>query len=346
VARKILWASLALVPVVLVAEYVFHTGDVALFVLAAIALVPLAWLIGEATEHAAHHTGPGVGGFLNATFGNAPELIIALFAVSQMQFEVVRGSLTGSVVGNLLLVLGFSLLFGGRGEIDRESSFTSLALVGGSVLIFLITAVPSWDGNPERDSLALLSVPVSVALLLVYVGVTWLALRRHRELHLTAEPSDMQAWTLKVAIAVLGAATVATALVAEALVGSLEVFAHEAGLTEFFVAAVIVAIVGNAAEHGGAVVVAYRGKIKLAAEIALASSAQVSVFLIPAVALLAWAIEPLALSFRPVELGVVAIAVVATGLLLAQGQSSRARGIALIAMYVAAAVAFFLAGER
>jgi Ca2+:H+ antiporter len=346
VARKILWASLALVPVVLVAEYVFHTGDVALFVLAAIALVPLAWLIGEATEHAAHHTGPGVGGFLNATFGNAPELIIALFAVGQMQFEVVRGSLTGSVVGNLLLVLGFSLLFGGRGEIDRESSFTSLALVGGSVLIFLITAVPSWDGNPERDSLALLSVPVSVVLLLVYVGVTWLALRRHRELHLTAEPSDMAAWTLKVAVGVLGAATVATALVAEALVGSLEVFAHEAGLTEFFVAAVIVAIVGNAAEHGGAVVVAYRGKIKLAAEIALASSAQVSVFLIPAVALLAWAIEPLALSFRPVELGVVAVAVVVTGLLLAQGQSSRTRGIALIAMYVTAAVAFFVAGER
>jgi Ca2+:H+ antiporter len=346
VARKILFASLALVPVVLLAEYVFHAGDVTLFILAAIALIPLAWLIGEATEHAAHHTGPGVGGFLNATFGNAPELIIALFAVNAREFEVVRGSLTGSVVGNLLLVLGFSLLFGGRGAIDRESSFTSLAIVAFSVLLFLVPAIPSWDGDPERRSLAFLSIPVSIALLAVYLVVTWLALRRHRELHLTEEPSDMLAWSFRVALAVLGVATVATALVAEALVGSLETFAHEAGLTEFFVAAVIVAIVGNAAEHGGAVVVAYRGKIKLAAEIALASSAQVAVFLIPAVALLSWLLEPLALSFRPVELGVVAISVVVTGLLLAQGQSSRLRGLVLIGMYVGAAAAFYAAGDR
>jgi Ca2+:H+ antiporter len=346
VARKILFASLALVPVVLLAEFVFHAGDVTLFVLAAIALIPLAWLIGEATEHAAHHTGPGVGGFLNATFGNAPELIIALFAVNAREFEVVRGSLTGSVVGNLLLVLGFSLLFGGRGAIDRESSFTSLAIVAFSVLLFLIPAIPSWEGDPERRSLAVLSIPVSIALLVVYLVVTWLALRRHRELHLTEEPSDMRAWSLRAALAVLGVATVATALVAEALVASIDTFADEAGLTEFFVAAVIVAIVGNAAEHGGAVVVAYRGKIKLAAEIALASSAQVAVFLIPAVALLSWLLEPLALSFRPVELGVVAVSVVVTGLLLAQGQSSRLRGLVLIGMYVAAAVAFYVAGDR
>ena len=156
----------------------------------------------------------------------------------------------------------------------------------------------------------------------------------------------MQAWSLRVALAVLGVATIATALVAEALVASLETFADKAGLTEFFVAAVIVAIVGNAAEHGGAVVVAYRGKIKLAAEIALASSAQVAVFLIPAVALLAWLIEPLALSFRPVEIFVVGASVLVTAALLAQGQSSRGRGIALIGMYVAAAAAFFIAGER
>jgi Ca2+:H+ antiporter len=263
-----------------------------------------------------------------------------------MDFEVVRGSLTGSVVGNLLLVLGFSLLFGGRGPIDRESSFTSLVLVMLAALLFLVPAIPSWDGNPERDSLALLSLPVSLVLLLVYLAVTWVALRRHRELHLREEPSDMKAWSLGVALGVLGIATVVTAFVAEALVASLGTFAREAGLTEFFVAAVIVAIVGNAAEHGGAVVVAYRGKIKLAAEIALASSAQVAVFLIPAVALIAWAIEPLALSFRPVEVGVVGASVVISAALLAQGQSSRARGAALVAMYVAAAVAFLLAGER
>jgi len=346
VARKILWALLALAPITIFIDYVLHPGDVALFVLSALALIPLAWLIGEATEHAAHHTGPGIGGFLNATFGNAPEFIIALFAVSRGLEEVVRGSLTGSVVGNLLLVLGFSLLFGGRGEINRESSFTSLVLIAIATLLFLIPSIPGWDGDPNRDSLAVLSVPVSIVLLLLYLVVTWLALRRHRELHLREEPSDAVAWSLRVALAVLGVATVATALIAEALVGSLETFAHDAGLSEFFVAAVIVAIVGNAAEHGGAVVVAYRGRIKLAAEIALASSAQVAVFLIPAVALLSWLIDPLALSFRVVELAVVGFATVLTAALLAQGQSSRARGVILIVAYVLAALAFFLAGTR
>jgi Ca2+:H+ antiporter len=346
VARRILWGSLALAPVTIFIHYAFDVGQVAEFALAAAALIPLAWLIGEATEQAAHHTGPGIGGFLNATFGNAPELIIALFAVNEAKFEVVRGSLSGSVVGNLLLVLGFSLIFGGRGAIDRESSFVSLALVGFAVLVLLIPAVPGWDGDPERRFIAELSVPVSIVLLLVYVGITWLSLRRHRRLHISDVPREIRAWTFGTALLVLGLATVVTAVIAEILVGSLEVFAERAHLSEFFVAAVIVAIVGNAAEHGGAVVVAARGQIKLAAEIALASSAQVAVFLIPAVALLSWLIDPLALSFRMVEIGALGAAAVFTFALLAQGQSSRARGIALIVAYVAVAAAFFVAGER
>jgi Ca2+:H+ antiporter len=156
----------------------------------------------------------------------------------------------------------------------------------------------------------------------------------------------MQAWNLPTALLVLGLATVVTAVIAEILVGSIHVFAEEAHLSEFFVAAVIVAIVGNAAEHGGAVVVAARGQIKLAAEIALASSAQVAVFLIPAVALLSWLIDPLALSFRMVEIAALAGSVVFTFLLLAQGRSSRGRGVALIVAYVAVAAAFFVAGDR
>src|ERR671917_2614351 len=153
-ARRILWGSLALAPVTILVHYLADVAQTAEFVLAAAALIPLAWLIGEATEHAAHHTGPGIGGFLNATFGNAPELIIALFAVADAKFEVVRGSLSGSVVGNLLLVLGFSLLFGGRGALDRESSFVSLGLVGIAVLLFLVPAIPGFEGDPERRSLA------------------------------------------------------------------------------------------------------------------------------------------------------------------------------------------------
>jgi Ca2+:H+ antiporter len=345
-ARRILWSSLALAPVTILLHYLADVPETADFLLAAAALIPLAWLIGEATEHAAHHTGAGIGGFLNATFGNAPELIIALFAVADGLFEVVRGSLTGSVVGNLLLVLGFSLVFGGRGELDRLSTIVSLALVAGATLLFLIPAVPAFEGDPERDSIARLSIIPSVTLLAIYVVVTYLSLRRHHQLHITDEPSEMRAWSLPVSLAVLGAATVVTALIAEILVGSVHTFAENAGMSEFFVAAVIIAIVGNAAEHGGAVVVAARGKIKLAAEIALASSAQVAVFLIPAVALLAWLIDPLALSFRPVELAVLGGSILITALLVAGGQSSRARGVILIAVYVVAAVAFFIAGER
>src|ERR671920_231634 len=138
--RRILFASLILAPLTVVLHFVFHVGGTLEFALAAVSLIPLAWLIGEATEHAAHHTGAGIGGFLNATFGNAPELIIALFAVHEGLQEVVRGSLTGSVVGNLLLVLGFSLLFGGRGEIDRQSSYLSLGLVALTTLLLLVSS--------------------------------------------------------------------------------------------------------------------------------------------------------------------------------------------------------------
>jgi Ca2+:H+ antiporter len=347
-ARRFLWASLALAPISILVHYLVHPGDTVDFVLSAAALIPLAWLIGEATEHAAHHTGSGIGGFLNATFGNAPELIIALFAVSASQQEVVRGSLSGSVIGNLLLVLGFSLAFGGRGALDRSSSFVSIGLVSLATLLLLITAVPSWgDGDPERSSLARLSILPAVILLVVYVGVTFWNLRRHRLQHVSDDPAaDVSGWSLRLSLVVLGVATVVTALIAETLVHSIGTFADKTGVSEFFVAAVVVAIVGNAAEHGGAVVVAARGNIKLAAEIALASSAQVAVFLIPAVALLSWFIEPLALSFREVEMAALAFATLLTAVLLAQGRSSRARGIVLIAAYVGIAAAFLLAGDR
>jgi Ca2+:H+ antiporter len=345
VVRTGLFASLALAPITIALHYVAHPPETLEFLLAALSLVPLAWLIGEATEHAAEHTGPGIGGFLNATFGNAPELIIALVAVNEGLTEVVRGSLTGSVVSNLLLVLGASLVAGGRGRIDRYSSFLSFGLIAFATVLFLVPSVPGWSGQPDRDSLARVSAAISIALLVVYVAVTWYSLRRHSTRHVASD-DEIEGWSLRAALAALAVATVVTALVAEILVGSLEVFSEKVGLSDFFVAAVIVAIVGNAAEHGGAIVVAHRGKIALAAEIALASAAQVAVFLIPAVALLSWLIEPLSLSFRPVEIGALAGSVVFAALVLVDGRSSRRRGVLLLLGYGVVVVAFFLSGER
>jgi Ca2+:H+ antiporter len=343
--RRALFASLALAPIVIGLHHVAHLSQTTEFVLAALALIPLAWLIGEATEHAAEHTGPGIGGFLNATFGNAPELIIALIAVHEGLTEVVRGSLTGSVVSNILLVLGASLVAGGRGSLDRFSSFLAFGLVLGATALFLVPSIPGWNGDPDTHTLAVVSAVISVVLLVAYIVVMWFSLRRHRALHVASD-EEIEAWSLRRALGALALATVVTALVAEILVGSLEAFSEQAGLSDFFVAAVIVAIVGNAAEHGGAVVVAFRGKIALAGEIALSSAAQVAVFLIPAVALLSWLLEPLSLSFRPVEIAALGGSVVFAATVLYHGRSSRLRGALLLLGYVVVVLAFYLAGDR
>jgi Ca2+:H+ antiporter len=344
VARRLLWASLGLAPITVIVYFVGNADDFTLFVMAAASLVPLAWLIGEATEHAAHHTGPGIGGFLNATFGNAPELIISMFAINRGLYEVVRGSLTGSVVGNLLLVLGFSLLVAPNKLIDRRSAMTSIGLVFVAVLLFLVVAIPDWTGDVSTHTLQVLSIPVSVVLLLIYLFVTRIQLKRFRALHAAA--SEGGGWSLRRSLIVLGVATAATAFVAEILVHSIEAFAEKAHLSDFFVAAVIVAIVGNAAEHGGAIVVARRGRVKLATEIALSSGAQVAVFLIPAVVILSWAINPIALSFRQVEIAVMGGSAILVAALLANSKASSWRGAVLVAAYVLAAVVFYKAGAR
>ena len=213
------------------------------------------------------------------------------------------------------------------------------------MLLFLVPSVPGWNGTLDTDALAQASLAISIVLLVVYIAVTWYSLRRHTAMHVASD-DEIEGWSFRQALGVLAVATVVTALIAEILVGSLEVFADKVGLSEFFVSAVIVAIVGNAAEHGGAVLVARRGKIALAAEIALASAAQVAVFLIPAVALLSWLIDPLSLSFRPVEIAALAGSVAFATLILFQGQSSRTRGLLLLGGYAVVVVAFFAAGDR
>jgi Ca2+:H+ antiporter len=343
--QKTLFTLLLIGPVVVVLDRLDVAGELTLFVLAGAALIPLSWLIGEATDNLARHTGPGVGGFLNATFGNAPELIIAIVAISDGLTEIVRASLVGSIAGNLLLVLGFTLLFGRNGGIDRPSAYISLGLVGFATVLVLVAAVPGFHGDPDRRSLAVLSIPIAALLSIVRVIENHFALRRQRALYSTAE-REPEGWPFTSAIVVLGLASVVTALVTETLVGTLRSFADRAHLSEFFVAVVIVAILGNATEHGSAVLLARRGRVKLAVEIPLASSAQIAGLLIPLVALISWGFEPLALSFRPVEMVAIAVAAALPALVLLPGRTTRFGGAILLAAYAVLAVAFYVSGDR
>jgi Ca2+:H+ antiporter len=351
VGRKILWASLFILPPIsIVAHYVVGVGQVTDFLLAALALLPLAWVIGEATEHAAEHTGPGIGGFLNASFGNAPELIIAVFAVADGLPAVVRGTIAGSVVSNLLLVLGIALVVG-HGDararrVDRRSLLAQLALVLVAALAFLFTSVAGLHGDRERHTLAVGSIPVALLLLAVYTAVTVRGLRRHRRIHAESAHVTDSDWTLRSALAVLGAATVVTALVSEILVHSLTAFADTVGLSTFFTSAVIVAIVGNAAEHGGAVVIAWRGKFRLPSEIAVSSAAQVALLVAPLVVLLSFLVRPpLGLVFRPVELATMAGAAVLVALVVRDERVRRWEGFLLLAAYAGCVLWYWLAGD-
>jgi len=325
-------------------DAVAHPDKTVLFVLSAVSLIPLAWLIGEATEHAGEHTGARVGGLLNASFGNAPELIIALFAIGDNLPDVVRGSLAGSVISNILLVLGAAMIVGpDRSQLQRRSLLWQLGLVATAVVLLLIPSVPGFHGDPNRHSLALLSIGPAVVLLALYLVVTVIGLRRREDDEGQGDPG----WSLRTSLVALALATAATAVTSEILVHSLQDFAKAAGLSQFFISVVIVAVVGNAAEHGGAVVIAHRGKMKLATQIAITSSAQVALFVLPVVLLVSFAFtHPLTLAFRPVELIGMGAAAVFVGLVISDGRSRRWEGLLLIGVYALFAALCLHLGDR
>ena len=264
-----------------------------------------------------------------------------------------RGSLAGSVVSNILLVLGVALIFGGQGghgrPLDRFSLLLQLGLVLVATVLFLVPSVPGWTGNPERHDLARAddSRRDRAARPLRRGDATSRCAGTSGCTRRAATRRPRAAGRLPVSLVALGAATVVTALISETLVHSLHAFAEAAGLSEFFIAAVIVAIVGNAAEHGGAIVIASRGKLRLATEIAVSSSAQVALLVTPAVALLSWLVRPaLPLTFRPVELAAMGGAAALVALLVADGRGRRWEGFLLVAVYVGVAFGFYVAGDR
>lgn len=352
---RAMWTGLLLVPVVVAGQYVRFSGAL-LFIGSVLALIPLAWLIGEATDHAADRTGPVGAALLNASFGNAPELIITLFAVGRGLDDVVRGSLIGSVAGNLLLVLGTALLAERRGSrrggLPRGEVLRSAALVAAACATFTLTTVV----GPRR--MAPLPTLIAAAFLIAGYGLATLRSLRAPSNHAAddadsgdadpenADPSPAAGarWSLRRALLVLGCATIATVAMSETLTATIEPFVRSAGVPDLFAAGVVVALAGNAAEHGGALVIAARGHIALAGGIAMASATQVGLAVLPTVAVTSLFFNPLALTFRPVELLCLAATAVIPAVVLRDGRTSRRRGAGLCTAYAGVVVAFLLAG--
>jgi Ca2+:H+ antiporter len=351
----------AFVPIAIACKLA-SVGAPVVFFASALAVIPSAALMSEATEQLSARSGPGIAGLLNVTFGNAPELIIAIFALAHGLQEVVKASLVGSVTGNTLLVLGASMLAGGynrsRQKFDRTAAQThsGLLLVTVSALILpsllvlvrghslAIVGEVRHDFGPHVEHLSLV---ISVVMIAVYGAALLFSLRTHRDLFAPErdEPLPEGAWSMRRAVLTLAAAGVLIGVMSDLLVGSIEHASSDIGLSPFFVAVIVVAIVGNAAEHYVAVVVAMRDKMDLAVNIAIGSSAQIGLFVAPLLVILSFAVGPvpLALVFNGYELAALVLAALVSTTLIADGESTWLEGMQLLSLYVLLGLVFYYA---
>lgn len=352
-----LYYLLAVLPVAVTLE-IMHAGDVWIFLASAIAIIPLAGLMGRATENLAESMGPTVGGLLNATFGNAAELIIALLALWGGEVELVKASITGSIIGNVLLVLGLSILVGGfrfprqtfnRTAASLGATLLALASVG---LIFPTIFHHLWLASPaaqQVDPAAIehLSDEIAVVLAGMYLLSLLFTLRTHQ--HLFAGPESEQdrhgeaEWPVWVAALVLLVATAGVALMSEFLVGSVQEAAHTLGMTKVFVGVIVIAVIGNAAEHSTAVLVALKDKMDLAVTIAVGSSLQIALFVAPLLVGASYLIapQPMDLHFSPLEVIAVVIAIGVLSLVSQDGETHWMEGALLLAVYAIIGLALY-----
>jgi Ca2+:H+ antiporter len=338
-------------------------SDVLQFGASLVAILPLAALMGRATEHLAHRAGPGIGGLLNATFGNAAELIIALALLFGGKDVAVKASITGSILGNLLLVLGLALLAGGLKHSVQSFNKTA-AGVGATMMVLaaigmLVPAI--YHALPEVLALAKseakgleheLSLGVCVVLILTYGLHLLFSLRTHKDLynpetaHAPVEPHEGTIWSVKQAVSVLLGATVCVGIISEILAGSIEVAGEQWGLTQVFLGVVIVAIVGNAAEHSSAVLMAMKNQMDLAVGIALGSALQVALFVAPVLVFASYLRDqPMDLLFTTLEIVSMFLAVMIARMVAEDGESNWLEGAMLLMIYAILAVAFFVLPE-
>ena len=327
----------------------------------ALGIVPTAALMGRATEELAARSGPGIGGLLNVTFGNAPELIIALFALGQGLHEVVKASIIGSIIGNILLVLGGAMLAGGIGREKQVFSRTTasvqtsmLLLAAAALMMPAIFELVEGKGLPHPGAEVVnyggtvehLSLAVAIVLMATYVAGLFFSLKTHRDIF-NPEYGDDGAWgwSTRTSVIALAVAGVLVGVMSEVLVSSIGEASRSIGLSEFFIGVIVVAIVGNAAEHWVAVLVAMKDKMDLAVNIAIGSSAQVALFVAPILVLASFFIgpHPLALVFNGFELGAILLAVLIANYVTQDGESTWFEGVQLLAVYVVFGLAFYYA---
>ncbi|HSV90148.1 MAG TPA: calcium/proton exchanger [Nitrospiraceae bacterium] len=341
---------LIFVPMTIALE-VLRADPLLVFVSSGLAIIPLAGLLGRATEHLTTHVGVGIGALLNASLGNAAELIIALVAMREGLHDVVKASLTGSIIGNILLVLGVAMFAGGL-KYERQKFNQTASGMGASLLLLAAVGliIPALFHFTAADrGIAIereLSLTISFVLFAIYVASLLFTLKTHR--HLFAgeahNASDLgeQPWTRGVSITVLTVVTCLVALMSEMLVGALEPAAHQLGLTQVFVGVILVALVGNAAEHSTAVMVAVKNKMDLAYGIAVGSSLQIALLVAPLLVFASYLFgTPLDLIFTPFEVAAVTISVLSVGLVAMDGESNWMEGVMLVGVYVMLAIAFF-----
>ena len=328
-----------------------HASPVPVFVVSCLAILPLAGLMGEATEHLAHHTGPGMGGLLNATFGNAAELIIGFMALRAGETEIVKASLTGSIIGNMLMVLGLAMLLGGWKH--KELRFNRMAAeTGSSMMLLAVVALvipaiyATVTHHTEPEHIESISLDISFILILTYVASLVFQLKTHQRFFSpegeTAEAETGRHWSIARSSLVLGAAAVLTGFVSEILVHAVDAAGTEMGVGKVFMGVVVVAVVGNAAEHSTAVLVAMKNKMDLALGIAMGSSMQIALFVAPVLVIAGHAIgQPIGLEFTLLEVAAVMLSVLAVGQLVQDGRTNWFEGVQLLAVYAILAVAFY-----
>ena len=343
---KLLYVMLLFVPGALISSY---AGGPALltFALAGLGLVPLAEIIGEATEHLVARTGPRLGGFLNATLGNAAELIITVFAIRAGLLDLVKASITGSIIGNLLLVMGLSIAAGGLRN-GRQTFDRTRAGLDSTMLILAIIAltVPSLFSHHieevSHDSVEYLSIGVAVAMIFVYILQLVYCFRAGTPAGACPAPQHRDAWSTPKAVGIMVATTAAVAWLSEVLVGSVEPVLTQLGWTEFFVGIVIIPIVGNVAEHLVAVEVAVKNQMDLSLTISVGSSLQVALFVAPVLVFLSLLMgNPLTLVFNQFELIALVAAALIAALVALDGESNRMEGAQLLVVYAILGLAFF-----